>query len=163
MATRSGDFPADAVFYLLKEGFYTAESLELELEKHSGLLGASLGLSDDMRALESSNEAQANLALAYFEYDVLKYIGAYAAALQGLDALVFTAGIGENDAAFRARILNKLTWLGITIDKNVNVLAVGGKQVQKISANDSQVMVYVIPTNEELMIAHNVAELYSSK
>lgn len=163
MATRSGDFPADAVFYLLKEGFYTAESLELELEKHSGLLGASLGLSDDMRTLESSNEAQANLALAYFEYDVLKYIGAYAAALQGLDALVFTAGIGENDAAFRARILNKLTWLGITVDKNVNVLAVGGKQVQKISANDSQVMVYVIPTNEELMIAHNVAELYSSK
>ena len=161
MATRSGDFPADAIFYLLKEGFYTAESLEQELEKHSGLLGASLGLSDDMRSLEQSDDANAKLALEYFEYDVLKYIGAYSAALQGIDALVFTAGIGENDAAFRARIMTKLSWLGITLDSETNIKAVGGAGgAQKISGADSKVAVYVIPTNEELMIALNVVELF---
>lgn len=161
MATRSGDFPADAIFYLLKQCNYTAESLEAELEKHSGLLGASLGISDDMRTLEESHDLHAQQALAYFDYSVLKYIGAYTAALEGLDALVFTAGIGENDANFRARIGEKLAWLGIEINPDANLTAVGGIQAHKISQENSKVAVYVIPTNEELMIALNVAELYN--
>ena len=161
MATRSGDFPADAVFYLLKEGFYTAEGLEQELEKHSGLLGASLGLSEDMQVLEASHAEESVQALQYFEYDVLKYIGAYAAALEGLDGLVFTAGIGENDADFRARIISKLSWLGITLDKETNQQAVGGRTPHLISGKDSRIPVYVIPTNEELMIAYNVVELFN--
>ena len=161
MATRSGDFPADAVFYLLKQCAYTVDSLETELEKHSGLLGASLGISDDMRTLEQSDDLHAQQALAYFDYAVLKYIGAYTAALEGLDTLVFTAGIGENDAKFRARICAKLAWLGIQIDPEANLTAVGCAQAHKISQENSQVAVYVIPTNEELMIALNVAELYN--
>lgn len=161
MATRSGDFPADAVFYLLKEGFYTAEGLEQELEKHSGLLGASLGLSEDMRALEASLQNEnAALAMEYFEYGVLKYIGAYTAALGGLDGLVFTAGIGENDAAFRARVIHKLGWLGITLNEAANQQAVGGTSPCLISGHGSKIPVYVIPTNEELMIAHHVVELF---
>ena len=160
MATRSGDFPADAIFYLLKQGYYTAESLEQELEKHSGLLGASLGLSEDMRTLEMSNDEHAQKALAYFEYSVLKYIGAYSAALDGLDVLVFTAGIGEHDAKFRANICQRLAWLGVKIDETQNKLAVGGSDARQISCADSKIQVYVIPTNEELMIAQNVVELY---
>ncbi len=161
MATRSGDFPADAIFYLLKQCKYTAENLEAELEKHSGLIGASLGISDDMRTLEDSNNPNAQQALAYFDYSVLKYIGAYTAALEGLDALVFTAGIGENDAKLRARIGEKLAWLGVKLDSEANLNAVGGINARRISQEDSKVEVYVIPTNEELMIALNVAELYN--
>mgnify|MGYP000001563633 CR=1 FL=1 len=160
MATRSGDFPADAIFYLLKQGFYNVESLEKELEKHSGLLGASLGLSEDMRTLETSDNEHAKKALAYFEYAVLKYIGAYTAALGGLDALIFTAGIGEHDAKFRTRICERLTWLGIELDYEQNQQAVGGSITHKISSPNSKIDVYVIPTNEELMIAQNVVELY---
>lgn len=160
MATRSGDFPADAIFYLLNECGYTAESLEKDLEKHSGLLGASLGISESMRTLEESDDEQAKKALAYFEYSVLKYIGAYTAALEGLDALVFTAGIGEHDAKFRANICNKLAWLGVYIDKAANNIAIGGSKPHKISCDSSNVAVYVIPTNEELMIAQNVVDLY---
>ena len=163
MATRSGDFPADAIFYLLRNGWYTAETLEAELEKHSGLLGASAGLSEDMQNLEDSDDVQAKQALKYFEYAVLKYIGAYTAELQGFDVLVFTAGIGEHDAKFRARICANLTWLGIKLDDKANNLAVAGTQAHKISHQDSLIQVYVIPTNEELMIAQNAVELYTNE
>ena len=163
MATRSGDFPADAVFYLLKQGYYSVEQLEILLQKHSGLLGASAGLSEDMYVLEHSSSAPSLQALEYFDYSVLKFIGAYAAVLEGLDLLVFTAGIGENDAKFRARICAKLAWHGIKLDEALNLQAVGGKTATKISASDSSVTVYVIPTNEELMIAQNVVELFGLK
>jgi acetate kinase len=158
MSTRSGDFPVDAAFYLIKQCGYTVESLERELEKNSGLLGASGGLSGDMRVLEQSNDKNAKRAIAYFDYAVLKYIGAYTAILGGLDALIFTAGIGENDSDFRARICKKLSCFGVEIDKAENDVAIG--ITKKISSNTSKVSVYVIPTNEELMIALNVAELF---
>ena len=161
MATRSGDFPADAVFYLLKQGFYSVEQLESLLQKHSGLIGASEGLSEDMYVLENNSSLPSSQALEYFDYSVLKFIGAYTALLEGLDLLVFTAGIGENDAKFRARICAKLAWHGIKLDETLNFQAVGGKAATKISASDSTVAVYVIPTNEELMIAQNVVELFN--
>lgn len=161
MATRSGDFPVDAAFYLLKQCGYSVESLEADLEKHSGLLGASLGISESMQKLEQSSDPNAKRALEYFEYSVLKYIGAYTAALGGLDALIFTAGIGEHDVNFRARISAKLAWLGIELDPNANSSAVGGNQMHKISNQNSKVAVYMIPTNEELMIAKNVVELFN--
>jgi|LauGreDrversion4_2_1035121.scaffolds.fasta_scaffold1097531_2 acetate kinase len=150
------------MFYLLlyKDG-YSVESLEAELEKHSGLLGASLGISESMQKLEQSSDVNAKKALEYFEYSVLKYIGAYTAALGGLDALVFTAGIGEHDASFRARISTKLAWLGVDLDPTANNNAVGGNQIHKISSPSSKVAVYMIPTNEELMIAKNVVELFN--
>ncbi|MBP9791721.1 MAG: acetate/propionate family kinase [Rickettsiales bacterium] len=159
MATRSGDFPVDAAFYLIKQCGYTAESLEAELEKHSGLLGASGGLSDNMHILEESTDVNAKKALAYFDYAVLKYIGSYTAILGGLDALVFTAGIGENDFNFRERICKKLKYCGIEIDEIENKKAVG--ITKKISTPKSSASVYVIPTNEELMIALNVVELFN--
>lgn len=161
MATRSGDFPVDAAFYLLKQCGYSVESLEVDLEKHSGLLGASLGISESMQKLEQSPDVNAKKALEYFEYSVLKYIGAYTAALGGLDALVFTAGIGEHDASFRARISAKLVWLGVELDYTANDNAVGGNQMHKISSQNSKVAVYMIPTDEELMIAKNVVELFN--
>lgn len=161
MATRSGDFPVDAAFYLLKQCGYSVESLEADLEKHSGLLGASLGISESMQKLEQSPDVNAKKALEYFEYSVLKYIGAYTAALGGLDTLVFTAGIGEHDASFRARISAKLLWLGVELDHTANDNAVGGNQMHKISSQNSKVTVYMIPTDEELMIAKNVVELFN--
>ncbi len=161
MATRSGDFPVDAAFYLLKQCGYSVESLEADLEKHSGLLGASLGISESMQKLEQSPDVNAKKALEYFEYSVLKYIGAYTAALGGLDTLVFTAGIGEHDASFRARISAKLLWLGVELDHTANDNAVGGNQMHKISSQNSKVAVYMIPTDEELMIANNVVELFN--
>lgn len=161
MATRSGDFPVDAAFYLIKQCGYTAESLEAELEKHSGLIGASHGISESMRSLEENNSIHAQKALAYFDYGVLKYVGAYVAILGGLDTLVFTAGIGENDSNFRSRICKKLSCFGIAIAESINIKAVGGNSFTKISTSNSKVAVYVIPTNEELMIALNAVELFN--
>ncbi|GAO99085.1 acetate kinase [Caedimonas varicaedens] len=125
------------------------------------MLGASLGISESMQKLEQSPDVNAKKALEYFEYSVLKYIGAYTAALGGLDTLVFTAGIGEHDASFRARISAKLLWLGVELDHTANDNAVGGNQMHKISSQNSKVVVYMIPTDEELMIAKNVVELFN--
>lgn len=129
------------------------------LNKKSGVLALSDGVSSDFRdldaAAEQGNQA-AQLALDKFAYEVRKYIGAYAAALEGLDCLVFTAGVGENSASMRASICEGLEYLGIKIDPEKNKTR-GEEAI--ISTPDSKVTVWVIPTNEELMIAQDTAAL----
>ena len=129
------------------------------LNKKSGVLALSDGVSSDFRdldaAAEQGNQA-AQLALDKFAYEVRKYIGAYAAALEGLDCLVFTAGVGENSATMRASICEGLEYLGIKIDPEKNKIC-GEEAI--ISTPDSKVTVWVIPTNEELKIAQDTAAL----
>ena len=123
------------------------------LYKQSGLLGIS-GISNDMRVLLASTEPEAHLAVDYFVYRAAKEIGALAAVLGGVDALVFTAGIGENSAEIRKRICLACAWLGIELDEQSNVRA-----QPRISLRGSKVSAWVIPTNEELMIAWHTGVL----
>ncbi|MBB3810676.1 acetate/propionate family kinase [Pseudochelatococcus contaminans] len=153
MSTRSGDVPADVLFYLVRSGAYDIESLEKALYADGGLLGLS-GISGDMQELQASADPNAKLAVDYFVYVLVKTIGAYTALLGGLDALVFTAGIGENSSIVRAAVVEKLEWLGLKIDSAAN----NANNIE-ISTPDSKVKVLVIPTNEELMIAHHTFEL----
>ena len=158
MGTRSGDLDAAVVqFVMNKYGMSADECLNM-LNKKSGVLALS-GISSDFRDIEEGAEAgnaDCTLALDKFAYEVRKYIGSYAAALGGLDCLVFTAGVGENSASMRARICQNLEYLGVKLDPEKN--NVRGKEAI-ISADDSKVTVWVIPTNEELMIAQDTAEL----
>ena len=161
MGTRSGDLdPAVAQFVMNKYGMSADECLNM-LNKKSGVLALS-GVSSDFRDIEGEAEKgneDCQLALDKFAYEVRKYIGSYAAALGGLDCLVFTAGVGENSASMRARICEGLEYLGVKIDPEKNNIQ--GKEAI-ISADDSKVTVWVIPTNEELMIAQDTAELVNA-
>ena len=153
MATRSGDVPPGALFYLLRRKLFDDVSLEKMLYERAGLLGLS-GTSGDMQVLQASADPRAVAAVEHFVYAMTKYVGAYAAVLGGLDAFVFTAGIGENSAPVRAALCAKLAWLGVKLDAQAN--ASGGPC---ISTPDSTVSVWVIPTNEELMIAQHTLAL----
>ncbi|MGA7327759.1 MAG: acetate/propionate family kinase [Rhodomicrobium sp.] len=153
MATRCGDVPSDALFYLLRSKLYDDASLEKLLYQKSGLLGLS-ETSGDMRDIENNEDPKAKLAFDYFVYSIVKYAGAYASVLGGLDALVFTAGIGENSARVRSAVCEKLGWLGVEFDQAANK-----KNGPRISSKDSNVSVWVIPTNEELMIATHTQAL----
>jgi len=153
MATRSGDVSLGALFYLLRRKLFDGASLEKMLYERAGLLGLS-GISDDMRVLQENTDPRAVAAVEYFVYAMTKYAGAYAAVLGGLDAFVFTAGIGEHSAPVRAALCAKLSWLGVQLDEQAN--ASGGP---RISSPDSGVSVWVIPTNEELMIAQHTLAL----
>ena len=161
MGTRSGDIdPAVVQFVMNKYGMSADECLNM-LNKKSGVLALS-GVSSDFRDIENgAEEGNENCALALdkFAYEVRKYIGSYAAALGGLDGLVFTAGVGENSASMRARICEGLEFLGVKIDPEKNNTR--GKEAI-ISADDSKVTVWVIPTNEELMIAQDTAALVNA-
>jgi acetate kinase len=153
MATRSGDVPQDALFYLLRSKRFDDASLEKMLYGRSGLLGLS-GTSGDMRELQHSDDPRARFAVECFVYAMQKYVGAYAAVLGGLDALVFTAGIGENSAPVRAALCERLAWLGVKLDAAANAAA-----GPRISTPDSAVSVWVIPTDEERMIAQHTLTL----
>jgi acetate kinase len=153
MATRSGDVPTGALFYLLRRKLFDDESLEKMLYERAGLLGLS-GISGDMRVLQESTDSRAVAAVEVFVYAMTKYAGAYAAVLGGLDAFVFTAGIGENSAPVRAALCRKLEWLGVRLDAQANA-----SNGPRISTPDSRVSVWVIPTNEELMIAQHTLAL----
>lgn len=153
MATRSGDVPPGALFYLLRRKLFDVEALETMLYERSGLLGLS-GVSGDMRVLQESADPRAVAAVEHFVYAMTKYVGAYTAVLGGLDALVFTAGIGEGSAPVRAALCGKLAWLGVKLDEHANA-----SNGPCISASDSAVSVWVIPTNEELMIAQHTLAL----
>jgi acetate kinase len=153
MATRSGDVSLGALFYLLRRKLFDAASLEKMLYERAGLLGLS-GTSDDMRVLQESTDPRAIAAVEYFVYAMTKYAGAYAAVLGGLDAFVFTAGIGEHSAPLRAALCSKLAWLGVKLDRQANDL-----NGPRISTADSRVSVWVIPTDEELMIAQHTLAL----
>ena len=161
MGTRSGDIdPAVVQFVMNKYGMSADECLNM-LNKKSGVLALS-GVSSDFRDIENgAEEGNENCALALdkFAYEVRKYIGSYAAALGGLDCLVFTAGVGENSASMRARICEGLEFLGVKIDPEKNNTR--GKEAI-ISSDDSKVTVWVIPTNEELMIAQDTAALVNA-
>ena len=161
MGTRSGDLdPAVAQFVMNKYGMSADECLNM-LNKKSGVLALS-GVSSDFRDIEEGAEGgneDCALALDKFAYEVRKYIGSYAAALGGLDCLVFTAGVGENSASMRARICQGLEFLGVKLDPEKN--NVRGREAI-ISADDSKVTVWVIPTNEELMIAQDTAALVNA-
>ena len=158
MGTRSGSLdPAVVEFIANKEGISASEAVNM-LNKKSGLLGVS-GASSDMRdvnkAADEGNE-DARLALDMWAYGIRKYIGSYAAAMGGVDAIIFTAGIGENDAAGRANVLKGLEFLGVEVDEEANKTR--GKEVM-ISKPDCKVACWVIPTNEELAIAMDTLEL----
>lgn len=147
MGTRPGGIDPGVLLYLVGQHGMSAAALEKLLYKQSGMLGLS-GVSNDMRLLLKSPEPRARLAVDYFVHYVAKEIGALAAVLGGLDGLVFTAGVGENSAEIRARIVAACAWLGATLDAHANPRA-----GPCISAADSAVSVWVVPTNEELMIA----------
>lgn len=158
MGTRSGDLdPAIIDFVGKKEGLSLDEMNEV-LNKKSGMLGIS-GVSSDGRDLEAAAETgnkRAQLALDVFDYRVIKYIGAYAAAMNGVDAIAFTAGIGENNIKMRKDVCSSLTYLGVKLDEEKNNVR-GEERI--ISAEDSKVQVLLVPTNEELAIARETLAL----
>jgi acetate kinase len=159
MGTRSGDIDPAAVWFIMEREGIDTDAVDVLLNKQSGLLGVS-GVSSDMRdvlaAAKQGNE-RAQLALDVYCYRVRKYIGAYAAALGGLDALVFTAGVGENAPLIRRRCVEGLHFIGLELDESANQAAVGGEDVCDVSLASSPARVLVIPTNEELMIARDTA------
>jgi acetate kinase len=158
MGTRPGQIDPGVLLYLVMEKGMAPAAVQEMLYRDSGLKGLS-GISNDMRELQTSAEPAAKLAVDYFVYRIGLQAGLLAAALGGLDAFVFTAGIGENSPVIRARIAEKLTWLGVAFDPDAN--AAGGPL---LSQAQSKVAVYVVPTDEELMIArHTLALLVSQR
>ena len=158
MGTRSGDVDATILEYLMGRYNYDIKEMLNILNKKSGVLGIS-GVSSDFRDLEKAADEgneRAQLALDKFIYEVKKYIGAYATVMGGVDAILFTAGIGENSADLRAKICEGLEYMGIKMDVEKN--KVRGEEAV-VSADDSKVKIFVIPTNEELMIAMDTAAL----
>lgn len=159
MGTRSGDLdPAVLQYICNKEGKTVDEMLNI-LNKKSGILGLSDGISSDFRDIEKAaaeGNEKAQTAQEAFVYRVVKYVGSYIAAMNGVDAITFTAGVGENDCKKREQICEALSYMGITIDREANM--VRGKEIV-ISAPDSKVKVMVIPTNEELAIARETLAL----
>ena len=158
MGTRSGDVDATILEYLMGRYNYDIKEMLNILNKKSGVLGIS-GVSSDFRDLEKAADEgneRAQLALDKFIYEVKKYIGAYATVMGGVDAILFTAGIGENSADLRAKICEGLEYMGIKMDVEKN--KVRGEEAV-VSADDSKVKIFIIPTNEELMIAMDTAAL----
>jgi acetate kinase len=155
MGTRPGQIDPGVVLYLIAEKGMSPEAVQDLLYRESGLKGLS-GISNDMRELETSSDPRAAFAIDYFVYRAGMHTGMLAAALGGLDAFVFTAGIGENSATIRARVAEKLAWLGVLFDPIAN--AAHGPL---ISRPESRVAVHVVPTDEELMIARHTLMLLS--
>ena len=158
MGTRCGDMDPTIVEYLAHSLNKSLEEVMVILNKKSGVLGIS-GVSSDFRDLDkASNEGnqRAKLAVEVFSYRTAKYIGSYIAAMNGVDAIVFTAGLGENNIVVREQVLNHFGYMGITLDKEANQIR-GEEKI--ISTPDSKVTVAVIPTNEELAIAHETVAL----
>jgi acetate kinase len=153
MGTRPGAIDPGIVLYLFQNLGLSAKEVETILYKKSGLLAIS-DISNDMRDLLGRNEPRAQLAVDYFVYRAAKEIGALAATLGGIDALVFTAGIGENSPEIRQRICTASRWLGIELNEEANA-----NKATRISTLESKVSVWVIPTNEELMIARHTGLL----
>jgi acetate kinase len=156
MGTRCGQIDAGVVLYLMQEKRMSADAIQHLLYYDCGLKGLS-GLSSDMRELEKSDSPRAAFAIDYFAYRIGLSAGMLAAALGGLDGFVFTAGIGENSSLVRSRVAARLAWLGVAFDSTANA---GQRQI--ISRPDSAVTVYVIPTDEELMIAQHTLALISA-
>ncbi|KOP63795.1 acetate kinase [Bacillus sp. FJAT-18019] len=155
MGTRSGDLDPAIVPFVMNKEELTVNEVNSMLNKHSGLLAIS-GISSDMREItEGMEKGEPNSTLAFdmYEYRLRKYIGSYAAAMNGVDVIVFTAGVGENSIVLRQRVLEQLTYLGVELDEELNSIRSG--EPRRISAANSKVEVLVIPTNEELVIARD--------
>jgi acetate kinase len=158
MGTRSGDIDPSVVLHLMEHAGYTVEQLSTLLNKQSGLLGVG-GSSDmrDIRKLQDEGSESATLALKIFAYRIKKFIGAYAAILNGLDAILFTAGVGENDTAMREAVCAEMDYLNIKLDTEKNIQYKG--ELMDIGTADSKVKVLVVPTNEEYEIASQCYEM----
>jgi acetate kinase len=158
MGTRPGQLDPGVVLYLMTAKGMSPAELQNFLYRDCGLKGLS-GISNDMRELQSSSDPRAAFAVEYFVYRVGLYAGMLAAALQGIDAFVFTAGIGENSAPIRARVAEQLGWLGVSVEPRANTA-----HALKISGAASAIPVYVVPTDEERMIAeHTLAVLWTTR
>jgi len=158
MGTRTGQIDPGVVLYLITAKGMSASDVQDFFYRDCGLKGLS-GISNDMRELQGSSDPRATFAVDYFVYRISLYAGMLAAAMQGLDAFVFTAGIGENSASIRARIVERLEWLGLSLDPAENE-----RNASLISRADSRIPVYVVPTDEELMIAqHTLSLLWNRK
>ncbi|QOZ28525.1 acetate/propionate family kinase [Bradyrhizobium sp. CCBAU 51753] len=153
MGTRPGQIDPGVILYLIAFNGMSVSQVQDFLYRDCGLKGLS-GVSNDMRELEASADPRAAFAIDYFVYRIGLSAGMLAAALQGIDAFVFTAGIGENSVSIRARIAERLAWLGIVLDPAENA-----RHATRISRSDSRIPVYVVPTDEELMIAQHTLTL----
>ncbi len=164
MGTRTGSLDPSVVTFIAEKEKLSPTEMDTLLNKKSGFLGVS-GVSSDDRdvtaAAESGNE-RAKLAIDILEYDILKYIGSYTAVLGGVDAIVFTAGIGENQQSHRSNVCHSLEYMGVKISDKLNDEMIRGKE-GKISTDESSVDVFVIPTNEELVIARDTMALVTKK
>jgi len=156
MGTRTGSLDPGVILYLMDQRGMDARAIEKLIYNQSGLLGVS-GISSDMRALLASDDPRAKLAIDLFIYRIRRELGSLAAALDGLDAIAFTAGVGENAASIRSRVCADAVWLGVELDPQAN--AAGGPC---ISIPASKVSAWVIPTNEELMIAQHTRQVLES-
>ncbi len=153
MGTRTGALDPGVILYLMEARGYDAAAIESLIYKESGLLGVS-GISNDMRDLEASPAPEAAEAIEFFVYHIAKHLGALAAAAEGLDAIVFTAGIGENSPLIRSKVCQRSAWLGVELDPSANES--GGPRITK---SDSTVSAWVIPTDEERMIAIHTTQV----
>jgi acetate kinase len=168
MGTRCGDIDPAIVPYLMEKMNLSTAEVNTLMNKKSGLLGVS-GLSSDSRDIEAAisngpadpNYERASLAMNILKFQIKKYIGAYSAIMNGLDAVVFTAGLGENNPHLREIVCEDMEFLGIKINKELNDKTLRQSNIVKLSADDSRVAVYLIPTNEELVIARDTAALVS--
>ena len=159
MGTRVGDVDPGALVYIMKKHHIDADQLQKIINKESGVLGVT-GVSSDMRDLENAVKAgdeRAKLALEMYEQRIVKFIGAYAAEMGGVDIIVFTGGVGENQTGLRADVCRPLAFMGVMLDENVNAVTRGTET--EISTPDSKVKVVVVPTDEELMIARDTEQI----
>jgi acetate kinase len=153
MGTRCGNLDPGVVLYLIDELGMDVRAVEKLIYQQSGLLGVS-GISSDMRTLLGSDDPNAKFAIDLYVYRIGRELGSLAAALGGLDAIVFTAGIGENSAALRERVCRDAAWLGVSLDNEANAA-----NATRISSARSRVSAWAIPTNEELMIARHTRDV----
>ena len=159
MGTRSGDVDLGVVTFLMEKEMMNSATVSTLFNKHSGVLGVS-GISSDMRDIENAvaeGNERAKLALDIYEYRMIKYIGSYIAALNGVDVLVFTGGVGENQTGTREKVCRQFSYMGLKIDMEINANTKGREML--ISTPDSSVKVVVIPTDEEYMIAYDTMEI----
>lgn len=161
MGTRVGDVDPGVITYLMNKHGYTSADIQRIINKESGVAGIT-EISNDMREIEAADNAgneRAHMALEMYEQRIIKYIGAYAAEMGGIDAIVFTGGVGENQTGVRKNVCAPLAFMGVKLNNEVNAVTSGTETV--ISADDSKVKVAVIPTDEELMIARDTNDIVS--
>ena len=167
MGTRCGSIDPAIVPYIMNKKGFTPDEMSDFMNKKCGFLGTT-GFTDSRdieatieRGPSDPNYQNCDLASKVLFYQIKKYIGAYTAAMDGLDAIVFTAGLGENNPRLREKVCDNLTYFGVEIDKELNAKMLRQSNIVKLSTENSKVLVYLIPTNEELVIAQDTADIVS--